>query len=234
MGLFDFFLSEEKQIQRHVRRLTNRDSQPEDREASARWLAEKATPQALIGLLARFDINLDHQLKDAGEKEFVFSLLAGLGEAAIEPTRTWLRQCKHFALPLRLLGEIGGPRASLDMAFELLEIEGKKDDFKPDKKKALLVWLVGVKDPRCVEKAAPFLADFDEGVRYAAIEVLVAQGGDAGRAPLEAVLVNPREESNRLRVRVAEVFAQRGWRAGPEVAERVPEGFAFRDGRITR
>ena len=38
MGLFDFFLSDEKKIAKHQRRLTNRDSQPEDREASARWL----------------------------------------------------------------------------------------------------------------------------------------------------------------------------------------------------
>ncbi len=45
MGLFDFFLSDEKKLAKHIRCLTHVDSQPEDREASAHWLAELGTPE---------------------------------------------------------------------------------------------------------------------------------------------------------------------------------------------
>jgi hypothetical protein len=233
MGLLDFFMGAEKQLQRHTRRLTNRDSQPEDREASARFLAEKGTPQAMLGLLSRFDMSLEHQLKDAGEKELVYSLLVSQGDKAIEPTKVWLRQCKQFALPLRLLGELGGTESALVGAFELLELEHRKDDFKAAKKKGLLVWLIDQRDPRVVAAAAPFLADFDEGVRYSAAEAIIAQGGELARVALSPVLVNAAEESNRLRMRIAAIFAQRGWavEGSPEGAE-LPSGFRIRDGRV--
>jgi hypothetical protein len=234
VGLFDFFMSEEKQIARHARRLTNRDSQPEDREASARWLAENGKPESILALLSRFDMNLEHQMKDQTEKELVYDLLLGKKDAASGPARSWLRQCKQFAMPLKLLGELEGREAAVKMAFELLEIERKKDDFKPEKKKGILVWLADVRHPGVIEAASAFLDDFDEGVRYSAVEAIAAQGSDAGREPLTRALTTPRDESNRLRVRLAEIFVQRGWRVDESAAERLPEGFRIRDGRVVR
>ena len=55
------------------------------------------------------------------------------------------------------------------------------------------------------------LKDFDEGVRYSASEVIIAQQDDAGRPYLQKVLANPAEDSNRLKVRLAGVFSQRRW-----------------------
>jgi HEAT repeat protein len=231
MGLFDFYLSTEKQIERHTRRITNRDSTPEDREASARWLSDQGTPQALLGLLARFDLSLDHQLKDQSEKEQVYGLLSDHGEEAIEPTKAWLKKAKQLASPLRLLGDLAGKEAQLVMALALLEAEQKRNDFKPEKKKALLVWLADVRDARCIAAAAAFLADFDEGVRYAAAEALIAQKDDATKEPL-LHLFSRAEESNRLLVRVADVFAQRGWKVDEALAERLPPGFRVRQGRV--
>jgi hypothetical protein len=232
MGILDLFLSEERQIDRHIRRLNNRDSTAEDREASARWLAEKATPKCLMGLLQRFELNLDHQLKDAGEKELVYSLLVGKGAACVEPARAFLRSCKQFAMPLKLVGEVGGADAQFAAVLDMLETERKKDDFKPEKKRALLVWLADQRRPECVDVARPFLADFDEGVRYAAAEAIVAQSSSDARAALEAVFSNPREESNRLKIRVATIFAQRNWSLDEALAERLPSGFRFREGRV--
>ena len=131
MALFDFFLSDEKKIAKHHRRLTNRDAQPEDRETSARWLIERGTPESLLSLLGRFDISLDHQIKDKVEKDLVYALAASQGETIDVPLRTWLRQCKHVALPLRLLEELSGRGDAITVVRELLEIERKRDDFKP-------------------------------------------------------------------------------------------------------
>lgn len=238
MGLFDFMLSPEKKIAKHVRRLTNRDAQPEDREASAAWLADQGTPQALMGLLSRFDMKLDHQLKDQGEKDKLSALLVELGEATVEPTQAWLRQCKAVARPLALLERVRGEAAAIAAAFEILEIEREHgNDFKPQKKKAVLIWLAERKHPEAIERAAPFLDDFDEGVRYAAAEVVIAQRDEAGGEALLGRLTNAEEDSNRLRVRICEVFVQRRWPVGSlagALEGSLPEGYRLYDGRIAQ
>ena len=232
MGILDLFLSEERQIDRHIRRLNNRDSTPEDREASARWLADKASPKCLHGLLQRFELNLEHQLKDSGEKDLIYALLLGKGAAALDPARAFLRVCKQFALPLKLVGEIGGLDAQFAAVVEMLDTERKKDDFKPDKKKALLVWLADQRRAECVDVAKPFLSDFDEGVRYAAAEAIVGHSSPDARTALESVFANPREESNRLKMRVATIFSQRNWTLDEGLADRLPMGFRIREGRV--
>jgi hypothetical protein len=230
MGLFDWFLSEDSQIQRHVRRLTNRDSQAEDREASARWLAQKATPQAIIGLLHRFDLNLEHQMKDSGEKDVVYGLLRDLGDKVLEPAKAWLLSGRQIAMPLKLVSDIAGTEKAIEFAFAILEHERRKDDFKPDKKKAVFVWLTDLRHPGIVEAVSPFFEDFDEGVRYSAAETLIAQG-DAARQSLLQQIVAGKEESNRVVVRICSAFVQRGWQTDG-VAVAVPAGFKLADGRI--
>ncbi|MCO4747905.1 MAG: hypothetical protein KC912_24140 [Proteobacteria bacterium] len=211
MGLFDIFLSEDKLIAKHARRMTDRDAQPEDREASVHFLAEKGTERSILGLLGRFDLALDHQMKDNTEKEYTFDVLRSLGDKAIAPTEKWLKVCKQTPWPLRLFGALTSDARALELAYELLQAEFDRDDFKPAKKKALLIWLADRRDARAIAAAAPFLKDFDEAVRYTASEVIIGQADDSGRQPLLDALVSPEEESNRLRLRIAEVFAKRRW-----------------------
>lgn len=233
MGLLDFFLSEDKKIQKHQRRLTNRDVQVEDREASAQWLADNGSGKSLVALLSRFDMNLENQLKDRAEKDFVYGLLVQKGEAVVKPLTVHLKRCRQFALPIRLLAELQGDEAAIEQVFGLLEHEREKDDFKPEKKTHLLVWLAERRHPGVLEAARPFLADFDEGVRCSAAEAMIAQGDEAARAPLLDALANPEEDSNRLRVRIADVFAQRRWSTGDvDVSSALPDGYVARDGRI--
>lgn len=233
MGLFDFFLSEDKKIQKQQRRLTDKNQQPEEREGAARWLADNGSGKALLALLSRFDMNLDNQLKDKAEKDLTYALLVQKGESLDKPLAVHLKRCRQFALPIRLLEELRGEEAAIEMVFSLLQHELEKDDFKPEKKTHLLVWLAERRHPGTIEAVRPFLKDFDEGVRYAAAEVLIAQGTDAAREPLLEVLTNPKEDSNRLRVRICDVFAQRRWPVdGSAVETALAEGFQVRDGRI--
>jgi hypothetical protein len=234
MGMFDFLLSEAKKIKKNQRRLINRDAQPEDREISAQWLANNGSPNALLALLSRFDMTLDHQLKNQGEIEYIYSLAAHKGTAIVEPLQAWLRRCRQVGTPLRLYEEMAGHEPAVEMVYELLEKELAREDFKAIKKKKLLVWLAEVRHEGAIAAAAPFLEDFDEGVRYAAAEVIITQKDDAGRLPMLRALANPEEESNRVKVRVAEVFASRRWPVDDVegVAERLPDGYAVRDGRI--
>lgn len=234
MGLLDFFLSDDKKIAKHQRRLTNRDAQPEDREASARWLVDHGSPAALLALLTRFDISLTHQMNDKAERDVVFGLAAEKGEAILKPLRQWLKRGRQFAMPLRLYQELTSAEDALVAVFEVLAYEREKDDFKPEKKRDLLIWLAQHRDPRVIDAASPFLADFDESVRYGAAEAMIAQGSEAARGPLLARMVHADEDSNRLRHRIAEVFAQRRWSVDEvdQAKLHVPESFAVRDGRI--
>ena len=211
MGFFDMFLSEDKLIAKRARTVTDRDAQPEEREEAVHFLANKGTERAILGILSRFDISLDNGLKDTSEKEYTFDVLCSLGTRAVGPTEGFLKRCKQIAWPLRLYGALTNRDKMVDMAFELLDRERQRDDFKPAKKKALLVWLSEHRDARSIEAAAPFLGDFDEGVRYAALEVIAGQHDPAGREPLLGALCSADEDSNRVRLRIAEIFAQRGW-----------------------
>jgi hypothetical protein len=235
MGFFDMFLSEEGRIQKNQRTITNRDVQPEDRDAAAQWLGSNGSPKALVALLTRFDMNLENQLKDKKEKEVVYSLLQKAGDATIRPLERHLERCRQVAIPLRLHVELKGEQAAVTKVLSILELERAKDDFKPQKKVDLLVWLVDRRHPHAIEAVTPLLEDFDENVRYAAMEVIAAQQDDAGRFPLETVLRNQAEESNRLRIRVAELFVQRRWPIADAAAVEagMPPGYRIVDGRLT-
>lgn len=235
MGMFDFFLSDEKRIAKQQRQLTNRDKQPEDREASARWLADNGSPKAIVALLTRFDMNLENQLNDRDEKEFVYGIISTLGDAVQRPLERHITRCKQIAMPIRLYTELKGEQGAVEQVFNALKYELEKGDaFKPEKKAHLLVWLAQRKHPGAIEACTPFLTDFDESVRCGAAEVLAVQGDDAARVPLEVALANDQEESNRLKVRLAELFRARGWALEhpDEVGTNLPSGFAVRDRRI--
>lgn len=233
MGLFDFFTREGK-MKRHVRRMSNRDTPPEDREVSAHWLSEEGSPQALYGLLTRFDLQISQGLKDKSEKELVFQLLLQHGGAVSEPLEQWFAKCKQYAWPLKLLERIEGEQAAVDKVLQLLEGEVGKASFDPSKKIDLLKWLIEHDDARITPLATRFLTDFDEGVRYVAVEAVLSQDGE-DRDLLWGVLTRPEEDSGRLMHRVCEVFAAKGWSVEADALQgRLPEAFAVQQGRLVR
>ncbi len=227
MAWYDIFTG--NSITKHGRRVADRDANQDDRLASMRWLADEGTPEALSALCKRFELQLDHQLKDRTEKEECTELLAekaGLGTAA---ARDFARKSPAFQNVVRLIERVEGVSAANALLLELLAGESVDNEFKPEKKRNLLVTLAERKDPRIVAAAAPFLLDFDEGVRHGAVEAIAAQEGDAGREPLGQALANPREESTRIRGRLAEIFATRRWTAPTDdwLRGHLPAGWAL-------
>ena len=236
MGFLDFFTGgAEGQLKRHVKRVRNLNAQAEDRQASAYWLAENGSEEAIYGLLGRFGVTYEQGMKDAQEKELIRDLLLDLGPKVVEPIKKWVRKNQAFAIPLQVLEEIEGPGAVVDV---LLDMMGREvDPFKPEKKRQILIKLAEYQDPRITERVPALLHDFDEGVRYAAVEALLAQEDEeAVRKELAQALANRQEESNRLRVRIAEAFQNRGWKLEGEqleaVRERPPVGWVVEGDRI--
>lgn len=212
MAFFDFLLGgAQGQIKRHARRVANRDAQPEDRESSAAWLSDNGTDDALMGLCGRFALQLEHSLKDKKEKELVAEMLESKGEKGAEIARRWAAANPHYHYPVRIVERIKGSDEATRLLLDLLAGESVDNEFHPEKKRNLLISLAERRHPAILDAAAPFLGDFDEGVRHAAIEALAAQDGDAMRGPLDAARTNPKEESTRIRGRLNEIFQQRRW-----------------------
>lgn len=227
MGFLDFLIGgEESQLRRHAKRIANINAQHEDRLSSARWLAEKGSEEAILGLFGRFSLTIESQMKDAAEKELVFDLLTDLGPTVVGPAREWLKKNAQIAQPLRIIEQFEGRDAVVDVLLELIAREN--DPFKTEKKRQLLIKLSELRSPRSVAPVIPLLRDFDEGVRYAAVEVLLATEDPAGVSALAEALASPDEDSNRVRARIAEGFSLRRWSLGERaeaVARRPPNGW---------
>ncbi|MES2640303.1 MAG: HEAT repeat domain-containing protein [Myxococcota bacterium] len=212
MAFFDFLLGGPAgQLKRHARRVANRDAQAEDREASAHWLAQNGSEEALLAMCARFALQLEHGLKDRKEKDLVFELLAEQGPRGAAVARRWATENPNFHHAVRLVERVEGSEAAVGLLLELLAAEQVDQEFKPEKKRNLLISLAERRSVRVVEAARRFLTDFDEGVRHAAIEAMAAQEGDAAAPHLAQALINPKEESTRIRGRLQEIFVQRKW-----------------------
>lgn len=234
MGLFDFLSGgEEAQLKRHAKRMTNINAQHEDRLASAHWLADNGSDAAITGLLGRFTWTLESQMKDAAEKKLVYELLTDLGPKSCAPMREWMRKNANIAQPLRLLEHFEGRDAVVATLLDLLAREN--DPFKTEKKRQILIKLTEYKHASILPAVIPVLDDFDEGVRYGAVEVLLAQEDPAAAVPLATRLANPEEDSNRLRGRIAEGFHQRRWSLGAHadsVAGNAPRGWQVSGDRV--
>ena len=230
MGFFDFLFSggEDSQLKKHIKRLTNLNAPQEERLLSAQWLADKGSPEALAGLLKRFSLVYEKQMKDIEEKEYLYKLLRSQGEAAVEPTKTWIRENTAFAIPLRIVEEFEGPEKTVSFLLELLGLE--MDPFKTEKKRQIIIKLGDFTDERIISPVSACLFDYDEEVRLASIETLHKQNSDECHEPFVEALTDPEEESNRLKIRIAEILEQRGWDLldkGDRLQHNPPVGWRF-------
>jgi HEAT repeat protein len=227
MGLFNFFSGgPDGQLKRHSKRAMNLNAQAEDREASLHWLAQDGSEQAILGLLGRYSVTYEHQMKDLNEKELVFELLETLGDQVCAPIKIWARSAPKFARPLQLVDKFEGEAATVTLLIEMLALEN--DPFKPEKKRQILIKLAEYTDERIVPAIEPCLRDFDEGIRYATVEAVLSQPDESVLGHLASSISDEKEESNRLRVRIAEAFHQRNWSLGEcaaAVEERPPHGW---------
>ena len=230
MGIFDFLFSGgvSSQLKKHVKRLNNLNAPQEERLASADWLAENGTPEAIDGILKRFALTYEKQMKDIEEKEYIYRILKSVGSEAVEPTKDWLRRNTAFAFPLRLIEDLEGEEATVKFLLELLGLE--MDPFKTEKKKQLIIKLGDFVDPRIVSPVSACLEDYDEEVRLAAIETLSKQQSNNIHEPFVEALTHPEEESNRLKIRIAEILEQRGLDLldkGDRLTNNPPVGWRF-------
>jgi len=214
MGFLDRFSKDgrdQRAREKNTARAINKYMQSPDRMKALQALRDDGSDEALYGLMRRFGMMYDKTIEDEQEKEWVFEMLVEKGAAVLPALKKYMFSADSISWPLRLLDKvIDGKEGRIDVIAEVLERHEPGYERDPTKKIQLLTHLAGLKHTRVPPLVAPYLEDMDEGVRYASVEALLKQADETvARAPLLAQLA--KEDSLRLRIRIAEGFSDLGW-----------------------
>lgn len=216
MSLFDLLSKEGRArsaLKRNSVKVLSKHAQSPDRFAAMEKLRADGSEEALYALAKRFSYVYDKTIEDEQEKDWAFDALVSKGDAAIGPVKRYLMEAPSISWPLRILERICTTQRLLEVIDALCEREEPTYTRNPERKLHLLTWLgewKGASPDEVARRIVPYLADFDETVRFTAIDALahVASKDEAiGKAPLLAALLRPEEESRRIKVRAAEVLA---------------------------
>jgi hypothetical protein len=243
MGLLDIFSKERREERAragNIQRTLNKYAQSGDRYRAMEALANEGSDESTYGLLRRFGMMYDKSIEDEQEKEWVFETLVSKGEAALPSVKRYLISTESASWPLRVLQKIAPSRdAELDIIAEVLARHEPGYERDPTKKIQIIRHLGLMKHAKVPDLIVPYLGDMDEGVRFTTVEALLTlKNEEAARDKLLELFVSDSEESLRLRLRIAEGFADLGWlvqgyRGG--VAKKLPDGFQLdREGHILK
>ena len=206
-GLF----SKEKALQKTIDKATNKLSQQVDRWAALERLKEVGTEDALLGLCKRFGITSMKGVEDEQEKNWVVDTLVGFGARALAPVIRYMKNAEQLAFPLKVLERVADRARVLEVADELFKSEPPGYVRMPERRIDLIRWLAEWKpitDQELVSRLAPYVQDFDENSRFAAIDGMAGRDPALIGPPLISALIRPEEESGRIRRTIVEVLAK--------------------------
>jgi len=204
-GLF----SKEKALQRTIEKATNKLAQQPDRWAALEKLKDDGTEDALVGLCRRFSITSMKGVEDEAEKLWVVDTLVAMGPAALAPVVRYMKSAEQLAFPLRVLERIASREKVIEVADQLFASETPGYVRMPERRIDLLRWFAEWKpatDDELVSRFTPYVTDFDENVRFAAIDGMANRDPQKIAPPLIAALIRPEEESGRIKRAIVEVL----------------------------
>jgi hypothetical protein len=204
-GLF----SKEKALQRTIEKATNKLAQQPDRWAALEKLKEDGSEPALVGMCKRFSITSLKGVEDEQEKLWVVDTLVALGSGALAPLVRYMKSADQLAFPLKVLERIASHDQGLEVVDGLLATEPPGYVRMPERRIDLLRWFGEWKpatDDELISRLTPYVTDFDENVRFAAIDGMASRDPAKIAAPLIAALIRPEEESGRIKRAICEVL----------------------------
>jgi hypothetical protein len=224
MGLFDLFKGGEKKqaksspAAKWADRIEKR-AQNYDRQEAIQALAEMGTGDAVEALLKRFTFHIDPSITDQEEKESAFRGILRAGKDAIEPVRAFAGKAESLAWPMRIMKELAGDDEYVEELLRWLSRWDTEYAKFIDPKVQILTALEDHRHASIREGVERFLEDVNEPARFHAVAALLAQE-DAATAPALAHLLGD-EESVRVRNKIADGMASRGWTVPEEEREAV-------------
>jgi HEAT repeat protein len=215
MGLFDLFKAGDKKAAAKANpaakwadRLEKR-AQNYDRQEAINALSEMGTSEAVEVLLKRFTFHMDPSITDQEEKDAAFRGILKAGRAAVGPVRAFAAKAESLAWPMKIMDELLDEPEYVEELLKWLERWDTEYAKFVDPKVQILTALEEHRHPRIREEVERFLEDVNEPARFHSVSTLLAQE-DAAAAPALARLIGD-EESLRVRTRIAEGLATRGW-----------------------
>jgi len=231
MGFLDRFSKDGRDArarEKNAARAVNKYAQSPDRMKALQALRDDGTDEALYALMKRFGMMYDKTIEDEQEKEWVFEMLVEKGATVLPALKKYMIGADSISWPLRLLDKVvDGKEGRIDVIAEVLERHEPGYERDPTKKIQLLTHLGSLKHARVPALAVPYLEDMDEGVRYAALETLIRQADEAA-ARAQLLDLFAKEGSLRLRIRIADGFAELGWSVADrraDIEKVLPETF---------
>jgi HEAT repeat protein len=204
-GLF----SKEKALQRTIEKATNKLAQQADRWAALEKLKDDGSEPALVGMCRRFAITSLKGVEDEAEKVWVVDTLVAKGPAALPALVRYMKTADQLSFPLKVLERIAPRDKILEVVDQLLATEPPGYVRMPERRIDLLRWFAEWKpatDDELVSRFTPYVTDFDENVRFSAIDGMATRDPAKIAPPLIAALVRPEEESGRIKRAIAEVL----------------------------
>ena len=239
-GLF----SKEKSLQRLIEKATNKLAQQPDRWGALEKLRDEGTDEALFGLCKRFGVTSMKGVEDEQEKNWVVDTLVAKDVAAFGPLVRYMKTAEQLAFPLKVLERIADRDKAMPVIDELFKGEPVGYVRMPDRRIDLLRWYAEWKpatDDEVIGRMTPYLVDFDENVRFAAVDGMNGRDPAKIAKPLIDALVRPEEESGRIRRTIIEVLAKSKVPLGErtdEVAGRLTgqaaDEYKIADGRVAK
>lgn len=240
MNLKDFLTSEGRlrlRIERATKTLNERYAQHDARMEAADKLRDIGTPEAIYGLARRFSTTAENLGVDQEEKKAIQDVLVRFGDRAVDPLKRYMKNHDKITWAIDALAELQPKEKLIPFLFDLLK-EGDPVYVRGEKATQILSALQELDDPAIVAGVIPCLKSPDDTVRFAAVECLEAYGDEAAREPLLEALVDPEEDSARVKTRIGEAFEKLGWDVKgyrKKVEAALPEPFRVSSkGRIHR
>jgi HEAT repeat protein len=199
-------------LKRAQKKAMNRLAQSADRWAALQKLCDDGSDESLFTVCKRFSFTSLKLSDDEQEKAWVVQALSLKGEAALPALRRYMKSSSTVAYPLRVLESIPDKDRLLAVIDDLLSEEAPGYTNDTAKRISYIDWLGewdAATDDEITSRVAPYVADFDEQVRFAAVEALSLRATEDAAEPLVTALLREEEESDRLKVRIAEVLADK-------------------------
>ena len=204
-GLF----SKERSLQKTIDKAINKLAQQPDRWAALEKLREDGRDEALFGLCKRFGVTSMKGVEDEQEKHWVVDVLVEKGGASWAPLTRYMKTADQLSFPLRVLERIGDHDKIIKVIDDLLASEPPGYARFPDRRIDVIKWLSewkGATEDEVISRVTPYLVDFDENVRFTAIDGISSRTPAKVVGPLIDALMRPEEESGRIRRTIVEVL----------------------------
>jgi HEAT repeat protein len=217
-----------KQIGKAVKRLTETHGEEGPRIEAAERLFEWDTPETTLALLKRFTMSSRVITQDIEEKRMIVEMLVEKSESAIEPILRFMKTHQQVDWPVQALARIVSKDELVRHLVDTIETVAQSEFAAPEHRVSLIRAVHDHVTPEMAPMLESFLDDADDDVRIAAVDALIEIGDSTRETLLEAFLAA--EDQPRIRRRVAELFADRGWAVKgyrPQMEESLPDGFAL-------